>query len=52
MNVNILHHDNHRHLCDVVVDHLLLDLVDEVVAKSCSVIRNSKLWLWPLGIVR
>ena len=43
---------DNRHLCDVVVNHLLLDLVDEVVAKSCSVIWNSELWLWPLRNVK
>ena len=40
-------HQNH-HLCNIEINHLLLDLVNKVVAKSGPVIGNTQFWLGTL----
>ena len=47
------HHHRHRHhhyLCNVEINHLLFDLVNEVVPKSGAVIGNTQFWFWTLGV--
>ena len=46
------HHHRHHHqlyLCNVEINHLLFDLVNEVVPKSGAVIGNTQFWFWTLG---